>query len=144
MSIEEQRNVTLGVPRLREIINVAKKIKIPSLFVYLKPEVNKTKERERSVQYALEYTMLQSVTDATKVWYDPDPMRYSQKNEKLMKRTLTTNNKRLLSKDHGLRSYKTTTLISDLLLFEQKYEHEKDLNVKKLAMIVWALNHITI
>jgi DNA-directed RNA polymerase II subunit RPB1 len=53
---------------------VANKIKMPSLFVYLKPEVNKTKERERSVQYDLEYTMLQSVTDATKVWYDPDPI----------------------------------------------------------------------
>jgi DNA-directed RNA polymerase II subunit RPB1 len=49
MSIEEQRNVNLGVPKLREIINVANKIKIPSLFVYLKLEVNKKKERERSV-----------------------------------------------------------------------------------------------
>jgi hypothetical protein len=33
---------------------VAKKIKIPSLFVYLKLEVDKTKERERNVQYDLE------------------------------------------------------------------------------------------
>jgi hypothetical protein len=144
MSIEEQRNVTLNVPRLREIINVEKKIKISSLFVYLKHEVNKTKERARSVQYALKYTTLKSVIDATKVWYDPNPMRYSQKNEKLMKRTLTTNNKRLLRKYHGLRSYKTTTLISYLLLFEHKYEHEQDLNVNKLAMIVWELKQITI
>ena len=29
----------LGVPRLKEIINVATKIKTPSFFVYLKPDV---------------------------------------------------------------------------------------------------------
>lgn len=67
------KNVTLGVPRLREIINVAKKIKTPSLSVYLKPEVNKTKESAKNVQCALEYTTLRSVTQATEVWYDPDP-----------------------------------------------------------------------
>uniref|UniRef100_K3ZN27 DNA-directed RNA polymerase subunit n=1 Tax=Setaria italica TaxID=4555 RepID=K3ZN27_SETIT len=67
------KNVTLGVPRLREIINVAKKIKTPSLSVYLKPEVNKNKELAKDVQCALEYTTLRSVTHATEVWYDPDP-----------------------------------------------------------------------
>jgi hypothetical protein len=73
------------------------------------------------------------------VWYDPNPMRYSKKKEIFMKMkmTLTTNNKMLLRKDQCLRSYKTTTLMSYLLLIEQKYEHEKDLNVKKKAMIVW-------
>ncbi|CBI18915.3 unnamed protein product, partial [Vitis vinifera] len=59
------KNVTLGVPRLREIINVAKKIKTPSLSVYLKPDVSKTKERAKNVQCALEYTTLRSVTQAT-------------------------------------------------------------------------------
>ncbi|RLN09807.1 hypothetical protein C2845_PM11G05160 [Panicum miliaceum] len=69
------KNVTLGVPRLREIINVAKNIKTPSLSVYLKPEVNKNKELAKSVQCALEYTTLRNVTHATEVWYDPDPTR---------------------------------------------------------------------
>ncbi|CAL9190410.1 unnamed protein product [Musa hybrid cultivar] len=68
------KNVTLGVPRLREIINVAKKIKTPSLSVYLKPGVNKKKELAKNVQCALEYTTLRSVTHATEIWYDPDPM----------------------------------------------------------------------
>ncbi|GKA54599.1 DNA-directed RNA polymerase II subunit 1 [Tanacetum coccineum] len=68
------KNVTLGVPRLREIINVAKKIKTPSLSVYLKPDVSKTKDWAKNVQCALEYTTLRSVTQATEVWYDPDPM----------------------------------------------------------------------
>ncbi|CAD6236827.1 unnamed protein product [Miscanthus lutarioriparius] len=47
------KNVTLGVPRLREIINVAKKIKTPS---------------------SLGVHHTRSVTHATEVWYDPDPM----------------------------------------------------------------------
>ncbi|GAB2226240.1 hypothetical protein Droror1_Dr00022041 [Drosera rotundifolia] len=68
------KNVTLGVPRLREIINVAKKIKTPSLAVYLMPEFNKAKDTAKSVQSALEYTTLRSVAHATEVWYDPDPM----------------------------------------------------------------------
>uniref|UniRef100_A0A0E0QEI2 DNA-directed RNA polymerase subunit n=1 Tax=Oryza rufipogon TaxID=4529 RepID=A0A0E0QEI2_ORYRU len=59
---------------LREIINVAKKIKTPSLSVYLKPEVNKKKELAKNVQCALEYTTLRSVTHATEIWYDPDPL----------------------------------------------------------------------
>ncbi|XP_058185181.1 DNA-directed RNA polymerase II subunit RPB1-like isoform X2 [Rhododendron vialii] len=67
------KNVTLGVPRLREIINVAKNIKTPSLSVYLKPEVNKSREKAKNIQCALEYTNLRSVTQATEVWYDPDP-----------------------------------------------------------------------
>jgi DNA-directed RNA polymerase II subunit RPB1 len=33
------KNVTLGVLRLKEIINVATKIKTPSLAVYLKPDI---------------------------------------------------------------------------------------------------------
>ncbi|MQM18247.1 hypothetical protein Taro_051232 [Colocasia esculenta] len=69
------KNVTLGVPRLREIINVAKKIKTPSLSVFLKPEVSRTKELAKEVQCAMEYTTLRSVTQATEVWYDPDPKK---------------------------------------------------------------------
>ncbi|TVU25187.1 hypothetical protein EJB05_27675, partial [Eragrostis curvula] len=68
------KNVTLGVPRLREIINVAKRIKTPSLCVYLKPQVNQAKELAKNVQCALEYTTLRSVTHATEIWYDPDPL----------------------------------------------------------------------
>ena len=33
------QNVTLGVPRLKEIINAATNIKAPSLSVYLEPQV---------------------------------------------------------------------------------------------------------
>jgi len=38
------KNVTLGVPRLKEIINVAKNIKTPMMSIYLKKEFIKNEE----------------------------------------------------------------------------------------------------
>ncbi|GKB03315.1 RNA polymerase II large subunit [Tanacetum coccineum] len=37
-------------------------------------DISKTKDQAKNVQCALEYTTLRSVTQATEVWYDPDPM----------------------------------------------------------------------
>ena len=35
------KNVTLGVPRLKEVINVSKNLKTPMMQIYLDPEVRK-------------------------------------------------------------------------------------------------------
>ena len=67
------KNVTLGVPRLTEIINIAKNIKTPSLSVYLTGEAARDRDAATIVQCALEYTTLRRITHATEVWYDPDP-----------------------------------------------------------------------
>ncbi|KAI5120862.1 hypothetical protein M0805_008235 [Coniferiporia weirii] len=67
------KNVTLGVPRLKEIINVATNIKTPSLTVYLQPEIAAVDTRAKSVQTELAYTSLRTVTAAVEIYYDPDP-----------------------------------------------------------------------
>ncbi|KAA1468311.1 beta and beta-prime subunits of DNA dependent RNA-polymerase [Dentipellis sp. KUC8613] len=67
------KNVTLGVPRLKEIINVATNIKTPSLSVYLEPELAKDANLAKNVQQELAYTSLRTVTAAVEIWYDPDP-----------------------------------------------------------------------
>jgi len=68
------KNVTLGVPRLKEIINIAKKIKTPSLAVYLKEKYARDSEAAKNVQTELEHTTLRKVTAVTEVYYDPiDP-----------------------------------------------------------------------
>ncbi|KAI0757559.1 beta and beta-prime subunits of DNA dependent RNA-polymerase [Daedaleopsis nitida] len=67
------KNVTLGVPRLKEIINVATNIKTPSLSVYLEPEIAKDKFLAKNVQQELAFTSLRTVTAAVEIWYDPDP-----------------------------------------------------------------------
>nr|ABA64469.1 DNA-dependent RNA polymerase II largest subunit [Glaucocystis nostochinearum] len=66
------KNVTLGVPRLKEIINVAKKVKTPSLVVYLKEYCRRDSEKAKAVQCQLEFTTLRHVTAATEIYYDPD------------------------------------------------------------------------
>lgn len=67
------KNVTLGVPRLKEILNVAKNIKTPALTVYLKPEIRNDISRAKVVQSAIEHTSLKNITAATEIYYDPDP-----------------------------------------------------------------------
>ncbi|KAK9455699.1 hypothetical protein V1511DRAFT_310865 [Dipodascopsis uninucleata] len=67
------KNVTLGVPRLKEILNVAKNIKTPSLSVYLQPEFSSSMEKAKTIQSAIEHTTLKTVTAATEIYYDPDP-----------------------------------------------------------------------
>ena len=68
------KNVTLGVPRLKEIINIAKKTKTPSLTVFLKEKYARDSEAAKGVQCNLEHTTLRKVTAATEIYYDPlDP-----------------------------------------------------------------------
>ncbi|KAJ8509443.1 hypothetical protein ONZ45_g8381 [Pleurotus djamor] len=67
------KNVTLGVPRLKEIINVATNIKTPSLSVYLESEISRHAQLAKNVQQELTYTSLRTITAAVEIWYDPDP-----------------------------------------------------------------------
>ena len=67
------KNVTLGVPRLKEIINVATNIKTPSLSVYLEPDIAQDRMMAKNVQQELAFTSLCTVTAAVEIWYDPDP-----------------------------------------------------------------------
>ncbi|KAI1719686.1 RNA polymerase rpb1, domain 1 domain-containing protein [Ditylenchus destructor] len=67
------KNVTLGVPRLKEIINVSKNPKTPSLTVFLKGAASKDAEKAKDVLCRLEHTTLRKVTANTAIYYDPDP-----------------------------------------------------------------------
>lgn len=67
------KNVTLGVPRLKEIINVSKNTKTPSLTIYLKPQFAKTRVEAKGIQGSLQHTTLRDVTQKTEIYFDPDP-----------------------------------------------------------------------
>lgn len=69
------KNVTLGVPRLKEIINVFKNSKTPSLTIYLHKHCSSSPKRVKRLQQALEYTSLKSILDETQYIYDPDPFK---------------------------------------------------------------------
>jgi DNA-directed RNA polymerase II subunit RPB1 len=66
------KNVTLGVPRLKEIINVAKTPKTPGLTVYLQPAVSGDRNVAELVVSMLEFTVLKDIVKRTEIYYDPD------------------------------------------------------------------------
>jgi DNA-directed RNA polymerase II subunit RPB1 len=65
------KNVTLGVPRLKEILNLATNIKTPSMVVYQEGE-GANQETAKMLRSAVEHTNLRSVTHATEIYHDPD------------------------------------------------------------------------
>ena len=65
------KNVTLGVPRLKEILNLASNIKTPSMAVYLNAPLAK-QEQAKKLRSMVEYTNLRSITAQTEIYYDPD------------------------------------------------------------------------
>lgn len=69
------KNVTLGVPRLREIINVATNIKTPSLKIYLKDKYRKKENVVTKLGGLIEHTTLSHVVSSSGIYYDPDPER---------------------------------------------------------------------
>ncbi|KAI1103582.1 beta and beta-prime subunits of DNA dependent RNA-polymerase [Jackrogersella minutella] len=64
------KNVTLGVPRLKEILNVASNIKTPSMMVYL--DGSTSQEHAKTLRSIVEHTNLRSVTAMTEIYYDPE------------------------------------------------------------------------
>ncbi|QLG73399.1 hypothetical protein HG535_0E04830 [Zygotorulaspora mrakii] len=67
------KKVTSGVPRLKEILNVAKNMKTPSLTAYLEHDYAVDQEKAKFIRSAIEHTTLKSVTVASEIYYDPDP-----------------------------------------------------------------------
>lgn len=65
------KNVTLGVPRLKEIINVARNLKTPITYVYLQPDIARDIIRAKAVQTELAHTTLKTVTSSVEIFYDP-------------------------------------------------------------------------
>jgi DNA-directed RNA polymerase II subunit RPB1 len=55
------KSVTLGVPRLKEVINVAKTLKTPSLTIILEEAYRQDDTIARKVGNAIEYTNLSHV-----------------------------------------------------------------------------------
>lgn len=66
------KNVTLGVPRLKEILNVTKNIKTPSMSVYQHPSTAGDMQAAKTLRSKVQHTNLRSVVETTELWYDPD------------------------------------------------------------------------
>jgi DNA-directed RNA polymerase II subunit RPB1 len=67
------KNVTLGVPRLNEILNIAKTPKTPSLTIYLNDKIASDVDAVTEIGLKLEYTVLGDIMLRSEIHYDPDP-----------------------------------------------------------------------
>ena len=65
------KNVMLGVPRLKEIINVAKTPKTPGLTVYFQEAVSRDMEVAELVVSLLESALVGDLVRTTEIYYDP-------------------------------------------------------------------------
>lgn len=66
------KNVTLGVPRLREIINVTKQMKAPSCTIFLTQRAARDEGIARTVLSRLEHATFSNFTLKTEIYFDPD------------------------------------------------------------------------
>lgn len=69
------KNVTLGVPRFKEIINVSNNMKTPSLRIFLKDKYKKKEAKVSKIGGEMEHTTLSHVVNQSAIFYDPDPER---------------------------------------------------------------------
>lgn len=67
------KNMTQGVPRLKEIINVATTIKTPSLTIKLEEAYRRDINHAHEVGNYIEFTNLGQVVANSSIYYDPDP-----------------------------------------------------------------------
>jgi DNA-directed RNA polymerase II subunit RPB1 len=93
------KNVTLGVPRLKEIINVAKTPKTPSLTVFLDREHSSDETKTHRIQQKLEYTVLEDVVDCVSIHYDP-----------VMMTTVLEEDQLIIDDYYSLENYDESTL----------------------------------
>ena len=67
--IQAKSNVTAGVPRLQELINVLKNPKNPFIYLYLHDKFNKEKAEE--IRNQIQNTKLEDFVEETKIYFDP-------------------------------------------------------------------------
>jgi DNA-directed RNA polymerase II subunit RPB1 len=67
-----EKTVTLGVPRLKELIDTSRHIKTPSVSIYFTRPYQDSEKMAQNFGVALQFTLLNHVVDTSSVQYDPD------------------------------------------------------------------------
>ena len=62
-----------GVPRIKELFSLSKKIKTPQMIVYLTDEYYKNKEMAHKIASYIRFTTLGQIRKKVEVFYDPNP-----------------------------------------------------------------------
>lgn len=82
-----EKNIPLGVPRLKELVNNAKSTKNPSMTIYLKESVRGNKLFVESFAKSLEALYFEGIIEVEEILFDPDVGRTTvAEDEDLVKR----------------------------------------------------------
>lgn len=66
---------TLGVPRIKELLSLSKKIKTPVMLMYLEKKFKTNFEIANKIAAHLKYTILKDLRKKIDIYYDPDPFK---------------------------------------------------------------------
>ena len=66
-------DVTLGVPRLNELMNLAKSIRTPSVTVKFDREIDQNEEEAQRVRAEIESAIFKKFVQKSEIYFDPDP-----------------------------------------------------------------------
>ena len=69
--VSSKSNVTRGVPRIEEILTLTKKLKNPSLTVYLKSDDYTDKHKAYKIASKIEHTKLVDLVQKAEIYYEP-------------------------------------------------------------------------
>jgi DNA-directed RNA polymerase beta' subunit len=64
---------TLGVPRIKEILNFSKNMKTPSMMIYLEDELRNNKDIAEKIASYIKYTTIEDIRDKIEIYFDPNP-----------------------------------------------------------------------
>ena len=68
---QKKSNMTTGVPRIEELLQLTKTPKTPSLTVFLKPADETNSDRAKAVSLMIEYTKLSEIVKGVRILFDP-------------------------------------------------------------------------
>jgi DNA-directed RNA polymerase II subunit RPB1 len=126
------KNVTLGVPRLKEIINVALNIKTPTMTVFLQPEYARDQRMAKSIQTTLAHTTLKTITATSEIFYDPD-----------VQNTVIEDDRELVETYFAIPDEETEKMIPRMSPWLLRFELDRAKYVDKELNINDVVEHIT-
>ena len=84
--VSSKSNVTRGVPRIEEILSLTKKLKNPSLTIYLKEEDNTDFNKAYKIASKIEYSKFIDIINKAEIYYEPSDLNsLISDDDKLMK-----------------------------------------------------------
>ena len=78
------KNVTLGVPRFKELIDVSKNIKTPSITLHLKSPLCESEQLASTFAKSIRYTMLGDTVQESQLLYEPSVWETDIEEDRLM------------------------------------------------------------